>query len=620
MERTTKSSLTQRAEKTKKPLSKVVVLDYDDKPRLKAESEPQSPAKGNGRPSTDVGEGSSKAKRPSVYNPLTDEFDNAVRAVSTRALPTGFTSPPLMEGLVTSVHGVLGPQARPTPIQALSLKHMFRRPLEGSIPPKEKGEWSQTLLASETGSGKSIAYLLPMLQDLKLSELYPDTPSGSEAAPSNTNEKAKEKAAQPRTLLSPRALVLAPTHELSRQLSSFAKALLHAVKLRVLCISQANLPSSPRAPRSLTSARMAKEFDALFGEDAGGEAESALVRRPPRSVDVVVGTPSKILEMVKGRGWDREQPNAEDFWEQDEHGRAIKPKRWTVGKPEIGLEKVEWVVIDEADVLFDPDFQEQTKLILSSISEARGQPIESPPPSVTPDPASPVPINYPFNLLLSTATIPSALAWYLDTYHPKLTRLASPNLHHLPKTLKTEYSSWTGGNRNADIERRLRQVWGEDALSGGRALSKVLVFCNKSTKVEGLGKYLEEKGVANVALTSTSEERKYGSNHHLDGFLRQRGAQAAEQGVAKPLASVDVSKEPHVMITTSLLSRGLDFAPDIKHVFIVDEPRNMVDFLHRAGRSGRAGEKGKVVVFGRVKGRGAGRTEEMRQKIKALRA
>jgi len=74
------------------------------------------------------------------------------------------------------------------------------------------------------------------------------------------------------------------------------------------------------------------------------------------------------------------------------------------------------------------------------------------------------------------------------------------------------------------------------------------------------------------------------------------------------------------MITTSLLSRGLDFSADIKHVFIIDPPRNMIDFLHRAGRSGRAGEKGKVVVFGKMTGRGSAMTKDVRKKVRALRA
>jgi ATP-dependent RNA helicase MRH4 len=80
----------------------------------------------------------------------------------------------------------------------------------------------------------------------------------------------------------------------------------------------------------------------------------------------------------------------------------------------------------------------------------------------------------------------------------------------------------------------------------------------------------------------------------------------------------DPAQTPHVLVTTSLLSRGLDFSPMIKHVFIVDEPRNMIDFLHRAGRAGRAGEAGKVVVFGRTKGRGSGRTDEVKQRVRAV--
>jgi ATP-dependent RNA helicase MRH4 len=46
----------------------------------------------------------------------------------------------------------------------------------------------------------------------------------------------------------------------------------------------------------------------------------------------------------------------------------------------------------------------------------------------------------------------------------------------------------------------------------------------------------------------------------------------------------------------------------------------MIDFLHRAGRSGRAGEKGKVVVFGKMSGRGSALAKEVRTKVRALRA
>jgi ATP-dependent RNA helicase MRH4 len=182
--------------------------------------------------------------------------------------------------------------------------------------------------------------------------------------------------------------------------------------------------------------------------------------------------------------------------------------------------------------------------------------------------------------------------------------------------MKTEYESWTGENKDAVVERRIRKVWAEDSIRpdfDGK-LSKILIFCNKGSKVESLGDYLEGKGVRNLALTKNGEARNFGNNHHLDGFLRTNGSRPKSRSSPQ-----SADKEPHVMITTSMLSRGLDFSPDVQHVFIVDEPRNMVDFLHRAGRSARGGQVGKVVVFGKLKGRGSASAMEMKKKVGALK-
>lgn len=255
----------------------------------------------------------------------------------------------------------------------------------------------------------------------------------------------------------------------------------------------------------------------------------------------------------------------------------------------------------------DPDFKDATRMLLADIAAARGHPVTG----------EEGPVNYPFNLLLTSATIPSSLATYLDTYHPNLKRLASPNLHKLPSTLKTEHAPWMSGNRAADIEARIRRIWYSDTAHGSGVRSKVLVFCNKSAKVAEFGKYLAEKGMPNVALTSTADARKRGNNHHIDSFLRTPLARKPTEDSQK-LAKTASTEEPHVLITTSLLSRGLDFSPDIKNVFIVDPPRNMIDFLHRAGRTGRAGARGTVVIFGKTKGRGVTKHKEVRKKVNAL--
>ncbi|KAF4598082.1 RNA helicase [Pleurotus pulmonarius] len=528
-------------------------------------------------------------------------------------LPTEFTSPPLMPGILSCLEDAIGTNARPTPIQSLSLKWLLEDSAQQTSSPATTSNYKQFLLASETGSGKSIAYLLPVLQALKLSEAqFRAVHSGEEELP-----------------LNPRALVLAPTHELSRQLSTFAKALIHDVKLRILCASRANTRNG--RPTSATASKMTDEGKgALEPSDAASSEVQVQAPKTSWPVDMVVGTPNKVLDMVRGRGWDREEQVEEEeneLWEsEDEKPLPRGVERYGRGAPEMGLANVEWVVIDEADVLMDPDFQETTLKILSDISAARGHPIAP----VDEDANSTVPaVEYPFNLVLTSATIPSALATYLDTHLPKLVRLVSPGVHHLPKTLQTEFSAWTGGNKYADIEHRIRRVWAEDATTGGiggkrsnplgengRLLSKILVFCNQNTKVDALSEYLLSKGIKTVALTSQGSERKKGSNHHLDGFLRGPGNKDSSKNTA--LVSSDPAQTPHVMITTSLLSRGLDFSPDMRHIFIVDEPRNMVDFLHRAGRSGRAGERGKVVIFGKMKGRGSSKAKDVRQRVKAL--
>jgi ATP-dependent RNA helicase MRH4, mitochondrial len=258
-------------------------------------------------------------------------------------------------------------------------------------------------------------------------------------------------------------------------------------------------------------------------------------------------------------------------------------------------------------------------MLLDDISAARGKPVPAPPKTGSKTPATTVTApaivhEYLFNLLLASATIPYSLSSHLDTYHPNMTRLVSPRLHRLPGTLKTEYVSYgqAGGNRLADIERRLQAVWREDD-GEGRERGKVVVFVNKGSKVEEVRKALEARGVKAVGLSGASEGRVWGSNRHLEGFLKPMGKEGEE---AKP--KVEAEDAPRVLITTSLLSRGLDFAPEVRHVFVLDSPRNMVDFLHRAGRSARAGREGTVVVFGKVKGRGGEEGREVRRKVRAV--
>jgi len=535
---------------------------------------------------------------------INTEFDWSVKPEALHTLPTAFSSPPLSSGLLQSVYDVLGPNVRPTPIQSLSLKHLFV--------PSPSTTYRRVLLASETGSGKSLAYLLPMLHNLKATEHTRLRRTG------------------------PRALVLAPTHELSRQLASFGKALVHHSRLRVQSSSRANVANA-----RVSAAKMANGFD---GDEAEGEFEVRPGSGTGHDLDVLVGTPASILRMARGSRWNKKLSGNEE----------ARRKKWTVGRPEIGLSEIEWVVVDEADILFgtclavkvqdpiseafgiDPDFIDQTLLLLCDIAAARGKLVVA----VGRDNGSraSVPLDYPFNFVLTSATIPAALAAHLDAHHPTMTRLVSPRLHRLPTHLALEFAPYSSGNRNAEVLGKLKAIWRDDVLAG-RSRARIVVFANTRARAGEMGAYLSQNGVHNIVVTGQSIKdqsnrkgdsglRVHGSNKHLAGFLKpmqnKKVLSRSQPAIGEGKEEVPVAREtegdlPRVLLSTSLLARGLDFDPSVSHVFVLDPPQNTADFLHRAGRTARAGRSGRVVVFGKRSGRGAGKLREMRQHLAALR-
>ncbi|KAJ9105068.1 hypothetical protein QFC19_003700 [Naganishia cerealis] len=395
----------------------------------------------------------------------------------------------------------------PAPIQALVLQQTVgsaQKPL--NVRPGQADQPKRILLGSSTGSGKTLAYLLPLLHFLK------KTDTGARSS----NEESSE--AQQ---LVPRAIVICPTHELTRQLTGVAKAFSHGIKLSVRGMSS-------------TSSGMTR-----FGH-----------------VDVLFGTGRGIAKGLEN-GW-------------------------------IAKQQVEWIVVDEADVLFGPQFEEETQQIVDIITKQREEG-SLPAPSI----------------ILSTATVPPSLISHTKTHMPDIQKILSPTLHKLPSKLKTNFVPWSGsGNKLADVAHEVKRMFAADAAerrmaedTQGRKLekAKMLIFCNAPHKVQALQKVLADKGVPAHAINGDADERIRGSNGVLDQFLLKPGQ---TESSAKPGRSEDHTKSPRVLITTSLLSRGLDFAPSVKHVLLIDEPRDILDFMHRAGRTGRAGQQGTVTIFG----------------------
>jgi ATP-dependent RNA helicase MRH4 len=223
----------------------------------------------------------------------------------------------------------------------------------------------------------------------------------------------------------------------------------------------------------------------------------------------------------------------------------------------------------------------------------------------------------PPRTIFATATVPETLTRFLQQRHPDTVRLITPNLHKLPHNLSVARVAWSGGNWMADVLMEIRRAFVEDARDGNEH-SQVLVFVNKTTRAVGLNEYLTEKGFGNLLMTSESKTRKRGTNKHVADFLvnprdQIQGLIAAKYDpklhlpVKPPPKAIGnkveldapdpVLSEQRVMVTTGVLSRGLDFSPNVSTVLMVDEPTTAVDFIHRAGRAGRAGNMGRVVIF-----------------------
>ena len=100
-----------------------------------------------------------------------------------------------------------------------------------------------------------------------------------------------------------------------------------------------------------------------------------------------------------------------------------------------------------------------------------------------------------------------------------------------------------------------------------------IIFCNRKKDVESLARFLTSKGLENSAL-----------HGNLTQTLRN-----------KVLNEFATGKISH-LIASDVASRGLDI-PEVSHVINFDIPINLEDYVHRIGRTGRAGKTGEAITI-----------------------
>ena len=202
------------------------------------------------------------------------------------------------------------------------------------------------------------------------------------------------------------------------------------------------------------------------------------------------------------------------------------------------LNQVEYVVLDEADRMLDIGFLPDLQRILSYLPKQR-------------------------QTLLFSAT-----------FSPEIRRLAQSYLQ-APVTVEVARPNATAST----VEQRFYSVAEDDKRSAvrqllrDRSLSQAIVFVNSKLGAARLARSFERDGLRTAAL-------------HGDKSQDER---------LKSLAAFKAG-EVDLLVATDVAARGLDIA-DLPAVFNYDVPFNAEDYVHRIGRTGRAGASGLAVTL-----------------------
>ena len=115
-----------------------------------------------------------------------------------------------------------------------------------------------------------------------------------------------------------------------------------------------------------------------------------------------------------------------------------------------------------------------------------------------------------------------------------------------------------------------------------------LLVLPAAAPVKGVLEELHELGIHVQSLGLEDEDR--GKYELMRSTLKKFKPQP------KAGAHEGEGEEPSLLVTTEASIRGLDL-PELTHVFVAKVPESEVDYDHVAGRVGRFGREGKVILF-----------------------
>ena len=421
-----------------------------------------------------------------------DVNDNeAIDAEITPEQPNGFVLLGLAPELVQAVAD-LG-YTQPTPVQLKAI------PL--ALPKETLGEahrYIDLMVSSQTGSGKTAAFLLPVLHTLlqemaaeeeaeraAFAQACSDAAANGEPAPKRPKRKDPTNSRNFKAP-TPGALIVCPTRELAQQVAHDAIDLVkHCRGLRV-----ANIVGG--MPYQLQIAKL-------------------------QNANLVVATPGRLLDLQRSM--------------------------------QIKLDKVKFLVVDEADRMLDLGFSDD----LADINQLTSQRQQT--------------------MMFSATFAPRIQQLAMRVMHDggssvQKIQIDSPQEKH--SNIK-QVLFWAD---NAQHKRKLLDHWLRDA-----SINQAIVFASTQIECDGLAADLQQDGFDAVALHGA-----------LSQGLRNRRLMALRNG------------QVQILVATDVAARGID-VPTITHVFNFGLPMKAEDYTHRIGRTGRAGRDGLAITFAEIRDR-----------------
>ncbi|MFE9815094.1 DEAD/DEAH box helicase [Streptomyces sp. NPDC005773] len=320
---------------------------------------------------------------------------------------------------------------------------------------------SDVIGQAKTGTGKTLGFGLPLLERVTV---LADVEAGR---------------AQPEKLTdAPQALIVVPTRELCQQVTNDLQTAGKVRNVRVLAIY-------------------------------GGRAYEPQVEALKKGVDIIVGTPGRLLDLA--------------------------------GQRKLDLSHVRALVLDEADEMLDLGFLPDVERIITMLPAKR-------------------------QTMLFSATMPGAVISLARRYMSQPTHINATSPDDEGTTVKNT-AQYVYRAHNMDKPEMVSRI----LQANGRGLA--MIFCRTKRTAADIAEQLEKRGFASGAV-----------HGDLGQGAREQALRAFRNG------KVDV------LVCTDVAARGID-VEGVTHVINYQSPEDEKTYLHRIGRTGRAGAKGIAITL-----------------------